>query len=178
MSLVKHQPQAPRQSSEVKRVWRDRVGIFVCSAGFKGCIAARSPADISHPATRQWVGDDWSKLPPVGSPAVPKSPGERKRGAKQSSRQCSAALPKASPRPEPHCEPAAVADARGGGGTSAKQRPLPCFHTSRVKMSPQGQDLCLSAAPGGYIDTYFYFFPAFLRFVCFSLFLRFWCLPQ
>lgn len=56
-------------------------GHFGSSEGFKGCFASPSPANISPPATRGWVGDGRSKLPPVGSPAVPKPPGGRERGA-------------------------------------------------------------------------------------------------
>lgn len=197
MPLAKHQPQAPRWACVEERVRRGRVGRFVCSAGFEGCTAARSPANISPPATRQWWwGGSRSKLPPVGSPAVPKPPGGRERGAGQSSRLCSAAFPKASPLPEPprwegRSQPRRRTRGEEQAQVHAASPPRP--HASPGKVSPSGETPWLSVAPGGYIHIYivgwgsllllgffldffkYFFSPAFLRFAWFFLFLRFWC---
>lgn len=156
--LAKHQPQAPRWGCEEKRVRRGRVGMFVRSAGFKGCFAARSPANISPPATRQWVGDAWSKLPPVGSPAVPKAPGGRERGAGQSCRLCSAAFPK----PLRSRSLAGREGASPGGGDEGKSRhkctaaspPLPSRPHGARCVPPPRQPPWLSVAPGGYLSIY------------------------
>lgn len=70
----------------------------------RDAISSRSPANISPPAMKQWVGDGWSKLPSAGSLAVPKPPWGRKQGVGQSSLAVLGGVSKTSPSLEFHWE--------------------------------------------------------------------------
>lgn len=135
------------------------MGIFVCSAGFKGCIAARSPANISPPATRQCWGGGGAGQSCLRSAALqfPNLPGE---GSGEQGRAAGCARRRFQKPLRSRSLFAGRDGASPGGGHAGKSRhkctaaspPRP--HASPGKVSPSGEAPWLSVAPGGCIQIY------------------------